>query len=169
MKKLRILIVFLCLCGVFAMAGCGDKEVGSAKITRDDARVGGSLSFVYDQKEGLVTVGGKDEVVQYYAADEIKKLDAGCRIGLKVTAPDENLNIENAVLEMNGVVYSSGEFLENVDGQKQRFFNIYPVVSKEVPSVSFSIKWQDGTKKQTYKMVVENGTKFLNKNGEVEE
>lgn len=169
MKKLRILIVFLCLCGVIAMVGCGDKEVDSAKITRDDARVGGSLSFVYDQKERLVTVGGKDEVVQYYAADEIRKLDAGCRIGLKVTAPDENLNVENAVLEMNGVVYSSGEFLENVDGQKQRFFNIYPVVSKEVPSVSFSIKWQDGTKKQTYKMVVENGTKFLNKNGEVEE
>ena len=138
-------------------------------MRRDDARVGGSLSFVYDQKERLVTVGGKDEVVQYYDADEIKKLDAGCRIGLKVTAPDENLNVENAVLEMNGVVYSSGEFLENVDGQKQRFFNIYPVVSKEVPSVSFSIKWQDGTKKQTYKMVVENGTKFLNKNSEVEE
>lgn len=167
MKKIKYFVIFLCFLSIFVTTGCCDKELSSAKIVRDDARTGGSLSFVYDQKERLVSVGGKGEVVQYSLADESKNLDAGCRVGLKVVAPDENVDVENAVLEMNGVTYSSGNFLENIDGQKQRFFNIYPVFSKDNMKQKFVIKWQDGTKKQEYKIEIVDGTKFMDKDGNV--
>jgi len=167
MKEIRFFVLLLCFLSVFALSGC-DKDISSAQIVRDEARTGGSLSFVYDSKERTVYFGGEDEVVQYSSADENKNLSEGCRVGLKVTAPNEVTDIENATLEMNGVNYASADFLESINGQKQRFFNIYPAVSKEDKSIGFSVKWQDGTKKQNYKVKIENGTKFMKKDGSIE-
>lgn len=165
MKKLKGLLVFLCLTCVLLSAGCGDKELPSAKIVRDDQRTGGSLSFVYDSRDRVVYIGGEDEVIQYSTANEEKGYGEGTRIGLKVTAPDEDLDLENATLEMHGINYSSGDFLETINGQKQRFFNIYPLVSKDDKEIYFTVKWQDGTKKQEYKIVVVDGTKFMQSDG----
>ncbi len=165
MKK--IFLVVLCFVFIFGSSGCGQKEVASAQIFRDDARVGGSLSFVYDQKERTLFIGGKDEVVQFSQTDEVKNLNAGCRVGLKVVAPDEVDEVDDATLEMNGVNYSSDDFLEKVNGQKQRFFNIYPTFSKNDNKVEFVLKWNGKVKKQTYKIVVENGTKFMDAEGNV--
>lgn len=167
MKKIKILTIFVCLTVIFLCSGCGDKELPSAKITRDDARTGGSLSFVYDQKERVVYVGGEDEVVQYSAEDQEKNLGEGCRVGLKVTAPDVELDVSNATLEMNGINYSAGDFLEVINGQKQRFFNIYPIVSQEDKEIKFVVCWQEGTKEQEYKIVVVDGTKFMDKEGNI--
>ncbi len=160
MKKLKVLFVLVCIFSTLALAGCGDVELESATITRDDARTGGSLSFVYDSQERTVHIGGEGEVVQFSSADESKGTTAGCRVGLKVTAPDESLDLSTATLEMNGVKYASGDFLETVDDQKQPFFNIYPLVSEENNQVKFSIKWAEGTAKQEYKIIVVEGTEF---------
>ena len=169
MKKCKVLVVLLCLMMIFPFIsfGCGSKEIDSASIVRDDLRTGGSLSFVYDKSQRVVYVGGEDEVVQFSEADESKGLSEGCRIGLKVTAPDENLDLETATLEMNGVNYSSGNFLETINGQKQRFFNLYPLVSKEDDEIKFSVTWQDGTKQQDYKIIMVSGTKYMQKDGNV--
>lgn len=140
----------------------------SASIVRDDLRTGGSLSFVYDKSQRVIYIGGEDEIVQFSEADETKGLAEGCRIGLKVTAPNENIDLNTATLEMNGINYSSGNFLETINGQKQRFFNIYPIVSKEDDTIKFSITWQDGTKEQEYKIVMVSGTKYMQKDGSVE-
>lgn len=170
MKKCKVLVVLLCLMMIFPFIsfGCGSKELDSASIVRDDLRTGGSLSFVYDKNQRVTYVGGEDEVVQFSEADESKGLSEGCRIGLKVTAPDENLDLETATLEMNGVNYSSGNFLETINGQKQRFFNLYPLVSKEDDEIKFSVIWQDGTKQQDYKIIMVSGTKYMQKDGSVE-
>lgn len=170
MKKCKVLVVLLCLMMIFPFIsfGCGSKELDSASIVRDDLRTGGSLSFVYDKNQRVAYVGGEDEVVQFSEADESKGLSEGCRIGLKVTAPDENLDLETATLEMNGVNYSSGNFLETINGQKQRFFNLYPLVSKEDDEIKFSVTWQDGTKQQDYKIIMVSGTKYMQKDGSVE-
>ena len=170
MKKCKVLVVLLCLMMIFPFIsfGCGSKELDSASIVRDDLRTGGSLSFVYDKSQRVVYVGGEDEVVQFSEADESKELSEGCRIGLKVTAPDENLDLETATLEMNGVNYSSRNFLETINGQKQRFFNLYPLVSKEDDEIKFSVTWQDGTKQQDYKIIMVSGTKYMQKDGSVE-
>ncbi len=170
MKKCKVLVVLLCLMMIFPFIsfGCGSKELDSASIVRDDLRTGGSLSFVYDKSQRVVYVGGEDEVVQFSEADESKGLSEGCRIGLKVTAPDENLDLETATLEMNGVNYSSRNFLETINGQKQRFFNLYPLVSKEDDEIKFSVTWQDGTKQQDYKIIMVSGTKYMQKDGSVE-
>lgn len=167
MEKTKFLVLIACFLAVLACVGCGNKKLDSAQIVRDDAGTGGSLSFVYDKDKKIVFVGGENEVVQYSNADESKGLDAGCRIGLKVIAPDENLDLANASLEMNGVNYASGKFLETINGQIQRFFNIYPIVSKKNSSVKFSVVWQDGTEKQEYRIVVVNGTMFMDKDGNV--
>ena len=170
MKKCKVLVVLLCLMMIFPFIsfGCGSKELDSASIVRDDLRTGGSLSFVYDKNQRVAYVGGEDEVVQFSEADESKGLSEGCRIGLKVTAPGENLDLETATLEMNGVNYSSGNFLETINGQKQRFFNLYPLVSKEDDEIKFSVTWQDGTKQQDYKIIMVSGTKYMQKDGSVE-
>lgn len=169
MKECKVLVVLLCLMMIFPFIsfGCGSKDLDSASIVRDDLRTGGSLSFVYDKSQRVVYVGGEDEVVQFSEADESKGLSEGCRIGLKVTSPDENLDLESATLEMNGVNYSSGNFLETINGQKQRFFNLYPLVSKEDDEIKFSVTWQDGTKQQDYKIIMVSGTKYMQKDGNV--
>lgn len=168
MNKTNILIFITIFLSLFSLCGCGDKDLPSAKITRDDLRTGGSLSFVYDSDQREIFVGGEDEVVQYSSADESKGLEAGCRVGLKVTAPDETLDLTNATLEMNGINYSAGTFLESVNGQLQRFFNIYPLVSKDNITIKFSVVWQDGTKEQNYTLKIVDGTKFMDKDGNIE-
>lgn len=167
MKMLKVMLIVLCLgCAVFAI-GCGDKELPTAKITRDEARVGGSLSFVFDKNEGVVYVGGEDEYLTYTTGDESKGYAEGNRVGLKVTAPDVELDLDNAVLEMNDVTYSAGDFLESINGVNQRFFYIYPSFDKKNNEATFSITWQEGTKQQEYRVIVVDGTKFLNKDGEI--
>ncbi|MBE7075749.1 MAG: hypothetical protein E7375_01605 [Clostridiales bacterium] len=159
--------LLLCLMLVLTISGCGSKELSSATISRDDARVGGSLSFVYDKENKKIFVGGEGEVVQFSSADESKNLSEGTRVGLKIVAPSEVTNVGTTTLEMNGVNYSSGDFLESVNGEKQNFFYLYPLVSKEDNEVKFTICWQDGTKKQEYKLVVIEGTKFMEKDGKI--
>lgn len=167
MKKIKIFVFFMCFVSVFCLAGC-NQELSAAKITRDDARTGGSLSFVYDAAQRTIFVGGQNEIVQFSSADEAKNLSEGNRIGIKVTAPDEKLDLSSATLNMNDVSYSSGEFLERVNDQRQRFFNIYPMFSKKDRQVSFSITWQEGTCEQHYKIIVVDGTKFLDKDGNIQ-
>ncbi|MBP3431476.1 MAG: hypothetical protein J6K39_01295 [Clostridia bacterium] len=168
MKKLKIGLLILCIFSSICLAGCGDVELEAATIVRDDARTGGSLSFVYDKNQRMIYFGGTEEVVQYSGADESRGMEEGCRVGLRVTAPNESLDLETATLEMNGIHYSSSQFLENINGQPQRFFSIYPIVNKEDEEIMFKVKWSDGTKEQEYKIVVVKGTKFMNKDGEIE-
>lgn len=165
MKILKFCAILLCFLPLFAFYGCGEKELSPAKITRDDARTGGSLSFVYDKHEKKITIGGEGEVVQYSSEDVAKGLQEGTRVGLKVVAPDEAIDLSSATLEMNGVHYASGEFLEKINGQKQRFFEIQPLVSNDDKAVTFVICWEDGSKEQKYQIVIAEGTKFLQKDG----
>ena len=53
---------FLCLLLIFStliLSGCFAKEISSAEILRDEAKVGGSLSCVYNQKDRCVYIGGE--------------------------------------------------------------------------------------------------------------
>lgn len=159
MKKVRKIALGMCFLMIFCLFGCG-KDVESAKISRDDERVGGSLSFVYDKKERLISVGGEGEVLQYSDGNIEKGYAEGNRVGLKVTCPDIDLNLENSKLMMNGRTYSVGDFYQTVDGQKQRFFNIYPAFSQDDRVVFFSVVWDSNIKEQKYKIEVVDGTIF---------
>lgn len=168
MKKISVILLIFCICSCIFFAGCGNRELPPASITRDDARTGGTLSFVYDSKQKTVYIGGEDEVIQYSQEDETSNLSAGNRVGLKVTAPDESLDLSNATLKMNGVNYSTGDFLEIVNGNKQRFFIIKPLFTKEVKKATFIITWEENSKEQEYKVIIKDGTKFMNKQNEIE-
>lgn len=167
MKKIKTVIVMLFVAVSLFSFGCGKKAVGSANIVRDDARVGGSLSFVYDKDKREVHIGGEGEVVQYSLADASLGFDEGCRIGLKITAPDDKVDLATASLKMNDIRYAMGDFLEKINGEPQRFFTIYPKVSKEDDKVEFCISWGEKIKKQEYKIIIEKGTKFMDKDGNV--
>lgn len=159
MKKVRKIALGMCFLMIFCLFGCG-KDVESAKISRDDERVGGSLSFVYDKKERLISVGGEGEVLQYSDGNIEKGYAEGNRVGLKVTCPDVDFNLENSKLMMNGRTYSVGDFYQTVDGQKQRFFNIYPAFSQDDRVVFFSVVWDSNIKEQKYKIEIVDGTIF---------
>jgi len=169
MKNFRFVLLFVCLITTLTCLGCGSKELPSALIVRDEARTGGSISFVFNQEQRTVYVGGKNEIIQYSSKDESRNLEEGWRIGLKVIAPNESLDVSDATLKMNGLNYSAGDFLENINGQKQRFFYLFPFVSEENREVKFAVTWQNGTKEQEYKVVIVKGTKFLNKDGQIEQ
>ena len=165
MKKVKIFVFLSIFVLVFTGFGCANREISSANVFRDDMRVGGSLSFVYDRNDRKIYVGGQDEVIQYSQGNEI--FDAGTRVGLKIVAPDEKLDISTARLEMNGISYAAEDFLEKVNGKMQRYFLIYPLVSKNSSKVKFSVSWQDGVKEQSYFLQIVDGTKFMNEDGEV--
>ncbi len=160
MKK--VLLIFLILLSIVSTA-CGTKIYSSATITRDEANTGGDLSFVYDSHDRHVYFGGEGEYLQYYSADEVKGLDAGYRVGIKVIAPSEVKNLEDAVLEINGVKYN--DFFEKIESQPQNFFYIYPTFNEKTKEINFKITWNQTSKPQKYKVILNEKTNFLESEG----
>ncbi len=160
MKK--YLICFLLLITLFA-SGCGAESYPSAIITRDEANTGGNLSFVYDSHDRCVYFGGEGEYIQFYSGDEVKGLDEGYRVGIKVTAPNDVESVEGATLEVNGASYT--DFLEKVEGQEQNYFYIYPIFSEKTRETNFNITWNKNAKPQIYKIILKKQTNFLKGEG----
>ncbi|HIT62358.1 MAG TPA: hypothetical protein IAC38_02770 [Candidatus Caccovivens faecavium] len=156
MKK--VLLIFLILLNIVSTA-CGTKIYSSATITRDEANTGGDISFIYDEHTKNIYFGGEGEYLQYYSADEVKGLDAGYRVGIKVIAPSEVKNLEDAVLEINGNKYN--DFFEKIESQPQNYFYIYPTFSEKTKEIKFKITWTQMSKPQKYKVVLNEKTKFL--------
>lgn len=159
MKVKICLILVLC---VLVLCGCEEK-MSSASITRDEAKTGGSLSFVYDMHDRTIYIGGEGEFVQYTAENISKGIESGNVIGLKIEAPNEVENVSETVVEMNGKVYK--DLAVEINGNEQRFFYFYPDLQSE--DLTFSIDWNERLKGQNYKLVLVKGTKFLDENGEV--
>ena len=156
MKRfLVIILVFVTL----LCAGCSSKEYSSAIITRDEANTGGDLSFVYDSHDRYVYFGGEGEYIQFYSANEVSGLEEGYRVGIKVTAPNEVKNLEDAVLEINGNKYN--DFFEKIESQPQNYFYIYPIFNEKTKEVNFKITWTQTSKPQKYKVILNEKTNFL--------
>lgn len=156
MKK--VLLIFLILLSIVSTA-CGTKIYSSATITRDEAHTGGNISFIYDEHTRNIYFGGEGEFLQYYSADEVKGLDEGYRVGIKVIAPSDVDSVEDATLEVNGTSYT--DFLEKIEGQEQNYFYIYPTFSEKTKEINFKIKWTQMSKPQKYKVILNEKTKFL--------
>ncbi len=154
------LLFFVCC---FSLYGCGGKQVSSANILRDDERTGGSLSFVYDDKNRTITFGGEGEYIQYYEKSIEKNLTEGNRLGLKVIAPKEIKDLSKTTVEMNGVTFA--DIAVKINGESQDFFNIYPLVNENTKTIKFTILWDEQVEKQEYTIIIKDGTKLLNKDG----
>lgn len=156
MKK--VLLIFLILLSIVSTA-CGTKIYSSATITRDEANTGGDISFIYDEHTKNIYFGGEGEYLQYYSADEVKGLDEGYRVGIKVIAPSEVKNLEDAVLEINGNKYN--DFFEKIESQPQNYFYIYPTFNEKTKEINFKITWTQMSKPQKYKVILNEKTNFL--------
>lgn len=165
--KFKSLICVLLIFMAISFAGCGGKEVSSAKISRDDEMTGGSLSFIYDENSRTIFVGGEGEFIQYYEKDLSKGWESGNRIGLKIEAPSEVENLKKTTLEMNGVTFT--DMFVKIDGQQQNFFNIYPVVTETTNEIVFKITWEEEIATQTYTIKIVEGTALLDNEGNVKE
>lgn len=166
-KKCNFLAFFICFLMIFTLFGCNNKEIDYATLKRDDANIGGSLTFVYDSSAHIAYFGGENQVVQYYDANVLNNNTAGCRVGVKIIAPTDIKDFSKATLIMNKIEYTEGSFLETVDGEIQNFANIYPVVSPDANKIKFIIKWGDKIKEQEYEIIIVEGTLFMNEKGEV--
>ena len=156
MKK--VMLIFLISLTIFS-AGCGTKTYTSASIMRDEAHTGGNISFIYDEHTRNIYFGGEGEFLQYYSADEVKGLDEGYRVGIKVTAPSEVKNLDDTILEMNGNKYN--DIFEKIENQPQNYFYIYPTFSEKTKEINFKITWTQMSKPQKYKVILNEKTKFL--------
>lgn len=156
MKK--VLLIFLILLSIVSTA-CGTKIYSSATITRDEANTGGDLSFVYDSHDRCVYFGGEGEYIQFYSANEVSGLEEGYRVGIKMIAPSEVKKLEDAVLEINGNKYN--DFFEKIESQPQNYFYIYPTFNENTKEVNFKITWNQTSKPQSYKIILNEKTNFL--------
>ena len=120
MKKFIKIATTLCLViclfagGALVLSGCGNNErdLNYGTVTRDPSQIGGaSLSFVYDEKTHTATFGGEGQQVEYYEIDEsVGRNEAGNRVGIKITAPEEVKDLTKSTITNNGKTYENGSF-----------------------------------------------------------
>ena len=156
----------MCFLTIFIVSGCGNKKIDYAKLERDPENIGGTLTFVYDEQTHTAYFGGENQVVQYYKEDIKNGYTPGCKVGIKIIAPSSLQDYSKSTLEINGIKYEEGSFLETVDEKLQNFAYIYPTVSPDANNIKFKIKWGEKIKEQCYEVIIKKGTLFMNEKGE---
>lgn len=162
MKKSRLLVVFsLIMCAVTLFSGCGSREFSSAKVESVGGLIGGGTKLEYNKDLKEIYVGGEGEKLAYFEQDIASGIERpGYYVGLMFTAPQEVDEFETGVLSFQGKTISAGRFYKMVNGQKTREFVVYPEFTEEKREVDIKITWQDGSKEQSYKVIVLPQTQF---------
>lgn len=157
MKFLKL--AFLLILPILLCTGCND-SLPLAKISRDSELTGGSLPF--SVVENKIYFGGEGECVQFYDVDVTKGWDkAGNRVGIVLSAPAGVNEFDTGTLSMQGKTISSGGFYSTVNGEKIGKVTLYPLVSPDEREVEIKITWQDGTAEQSYKVIINDKTSFM--------
>ncbi len=158
MKKLLCLI-FLCL--ALILTGC-NQTLPLANCTRDSENIGGSISFKYNKSTGEIFIGGENEQIQYYEKNIARGWqEGGNRIGLKFVAPSMVKEYETGSISIQGKTISSGDFYQEVNGQKTGEAIIYPLIKNIEEVIEIKITWQDGSEEQVYKVIIKEGTQLM--------
>ncbi len=164
MKKFFKIATTLCLAfclfvgGALVLNGCNkETELNYGTVTRDPSQTGGaSLTFVYDKDTHTAIFGGEGQQVAYYDIDTtVGRNEAGNRVGIQITAPEEVTDLSKSTLTYNGTTYENGSFL---DGDNYVWF--YPLFTENIRTRTVKIRWQPNTKEQTYTVKLADGTTF---------
>ena len=162
MKYLKsCLVLFLCLVSL-CFYGCDKKSISQSELTRDNYNTGGNLSFYYDQQTQVAYFGGEGEVVQFYQEDIAKGWTGkGCRVGVSLLIPPELKDFKSSSAEIDGKSLNANDFIIEVN-EEMSFAQFQPIVSKENSTVEIEITWEENTQSQTYKIIIQEGTIFMN-------
>ena len=157
MKFLKV--AFILILPIIFCTGCNN-SLPLAKVSRDSELTGGNLSF--SVIENKIYFGGEGEFVQFYEANIAKGWEvSGNRVGIVLTAPAGVNEFDTGTLTMQGKTISSGVFYSTVNGEKIGKVALYPLVSSDEREVEIKITWQDGTAEQSYKVIINDKTNFM--------
>lgn len=161
MKYLKFtLISFLIFICIF-MIGCDKKSFLQSPLTRDNYNTGGNLTFLYDELSHVAYFGGEGEVVQFYQEDIAKGWrEKGCRVGVSLLVPNQLNGCKSATAKINGEEINSNDFIVEVDEQTT-IAQFQPIVSQQTQIIEIKITWEENTQSQTYKIIIKDGTIFM--------
>ncbi|MBQ8792837.1 MAG: hypothetical protein IJZ62_04455 [Clostridia bacterium] len=158
MKK--VLCLLLMLVALFS-CGCGEKSFSCSQITQDAYKTGGSLTFEYDPSSHTAYFGEAGESIEYYEADIAKGwTQEGNRIGFKLFMPQDVDDYMSASAIINDTQLEYDDF---IFGDEIKYAQFQPLVSEENNIIDLKITWQSGSKEQEYKIIIKNGTHFVEK------
>lgn len=164
MKFLKSTLAIILICVSLFVYGCDKKSFSSIILTRDNYNTGGNLTFSYDQQSQVAYFGGEGEVVQFYQEDIAKGwTKKGCRVGVSMTLPAELDDYKSATAKINGEELNSNDFIVEIDEQTNIAF-FQPIVSEEKRVIEIEITWAKDSQSQEYKIIVKDGTLFMNEN-----
>ena len=160
MKKYIMLIFVLLFCFV---GGCNNKSFTQPVLTRDNFNTGGNISFFYDKEAFIAYFGGEGDVVQFYNVDIAKGWDEdGCRVGVQLDLPKEIDDFKSATAKVDEKNLTSKDFIIEIDEQTQ-IAVFHPIVSEDKKHISIEITWAEGVEPQEYKIIIKEGTIFMEK------
>ncbi len=160
MKKLVIVILLIL---PLVLCGC-NTNLANADVTRDQMQIGGALSFSYDKSSAIITMGGENEVVQYYQENlEQGFTEEGPRVGLKFTAPNEIDGYEGIKIWVDNQENPPYVKQKQVNGVFTREIEIFPLITDVNKKIEIKIIWKSGTKEQTYLLNFAKGTSLMKK------
>lgn len=158
MKKLLCLIL---LTLTIFLSGC-NQTLPFANCTRDSENIGGSISVEYNKSTGEIFIGGENQQIQYYEANIARGWqEGGNRVGLKFTAPSKVKEYETGSVSLQGKTITSGDFYQEVNGQKTGIAFVYPLIKNVDEEIEIKITWQDGSEEQVYKLIIKEGTRLM--------
>ena len=158
MKKKFIAICLLVLS--FFLTGCKSVSFSQGEIIRDSYNTGGNLTFDYDANSCTAYFGGQGEFVEFYEVDIAKGWsEEGNRSGFKLFVPQGVEDYKSATAILSGKEMESAEFIV---GDSVKYALFQPIVDCQTTNLDLKIKWQSNAEEQVYKIVIKNGTNFLN-------
>ena len=160
-SKLVLILLFL---PIFLLGGCHEKTFNYQNLQRDIYNTGGNLTFVYEEVSHTAIFGGEGEVVQYYTADIAKGwTEEGCRVGIQILVPNGVKDFKSGTAILGEEKLDAEEFyIETTEGNIN-YALFQPLVDQEKSQIELKITWQEGFKQQTYKIVIKEGTTFMEK------
>ena len=154
------LIVCMCLLMItIILVGCDKNNYPYSSVLRDDYNTGGSLDFEYNDLSHIITVGGENQVIEYYDKDISKGWsEEGCRIGIKILKPKDIEDYQSgyAVID-NSKIFAKDFIKENANSQNV-FAEFFPIVKEDTKEILIKIVWNDESVEQNYKIVIKQGT-----------
>lgn len=157
--------IVLCLLLILPLLFCGCiSSFTNADVTRDQMQIGGALSFSYDKNSAIITMGGENEVVQYYQENiEQGFTEEGPRVGLKFIAPKELESYEGIKIWVDNQENPPYVRQKQVNGNYTREIEIFPLIKDINEKITIKIIWKSGVKEQIYLLSFANGTSLMKK------
>jgi len=163
MKFFKYSLSILLLISFLSFYGCDKKSFSQPVLTRDNYNTGGNITFFYDQQSYVAYFGGEGEIIQYYEQDIAKGWrEEGCRVGISLLLPNNLEDYKSATAKINGKELNSTDFIVEIN-EETKIAQFQPIVNEKNKVINLKITWEEDSQSQEYKIVIKEGTMFMQK------